>query len=299
MQEGNIFNINIHLVGLIIRIESECELEITESFAPFCTNLSVPADITVQISWNWAEADVLQVSPIGADMLLTYYKDGQYLYCELNGGPKGPVAQTKYLPDFSFVRCVIHTDPFEAAQDKIYQILRMLPIRQMLLYKNVLFMHAAQILYSGRGIVFTAPSGTGKTTQAKLWQSVRGAEIICNDRTLIRKNKHIWLTYGYPFDGSEPVISDKVCELGCIVVLQKGTDNHIERLSPVKAAACLMQQMVINGWSADSRRMAMNEILTLLQDCPVYLFNCTADESAVTILEKYLRKEGVVNGPGI
>lgn len=51
----------------------------------------------------------------------------------------------------------------------------------------VLFFHAAQITYQETGILFAGPSGAGKTTQAKLWERFRNARIICNDRTLLRK----------------------------------------------------------------------------------------------------------------
>lgn len=299
LREGKVIIINIQFAGVILRIVSERALEITEEFVPFLASPTAEPDITVQVSWCLTEAEFLHLPPVGEDMLTTYYDDGQYMYCELNGGTRGPVAQTKYLPDFSYVKCAVRSDASIYPQDKIYQILRMLPLRQMLLYKKVLFLHASQVLYQDRGIVFTAPSGTGKTTQAKLWCDLRGADMICNDRTLIRRSDNHWLTYGYPFDGSEPVISDKVCRLGCIVVLRQGNENRITRLSPAKAITSLMEQTVINGWFADARQMALELIMEVFEDCPIYLFQCTADASAVSVLENLLRKEGVLNGTGI
>ena len=184
-------------------------------------------------------------------------------------------------------------------QDHVYQILRMLPIRQILLSRNVLFLHASQVLYENKGILFTAPSGTGKTTQAKLWRQYRNAQIICNDRTLLRKMDQRWLTYGYPYDGSEPVRSDQTYPLACIVLLQQGSENKILRLNPAKAISRLMRQAIIDGWDPESQRKAMELIAGVFENVPVYVLSCTVSEQAVAVLEGVLQKEGIINGKGV
>ena len=248
------------------------------------------------MSWDWELSDKLCTAPIGRDQLLIYYREGGYCYCELDGGDRGAVAQTKYTPDFSLVNCVINTSEFEVEQDQVYQIMRMLPIRQILLWNNVLLLHASQVAHAHRGILFCAPSGTGKTTQAKLWRQYRNAQIICNDRTLLRKKDRQWMTYGYPYDGSEPVGSDQVYPLACLVLLQQGSENKIIRLKPVKALSLLMRQIIIDGWDPVSRRDAMELLAQVLDDVPIYSLTCTVSEEAVAVLENALQKEDFKNG---
>lgn len=262
-------------------------------------DISIAADIKVHVSWNWNESIQSKSNPIGRDQLLIYYFENGYYYCELDGGDRAPVSRTQYTSDFSFVKCVINADEFDVPQNKIHQILRMLPIRQMLLHKNILFLHASQILYKDLGIVFSAPSGTGKTTQAKLWRKYRNAEIICNDRTLLKEVDGKWNTYGYPYDGSEPVANNKINTLSCIVLLQKSNENKIVQLNPAKAISLLMKQVVIDGWDSISCKKAIDLIVRMFEIIPVYLLSCTVSEEAVAVLEEKLGKEESENGKSI
>ena len=54
---------------------------------------------------------------------------------------------------------------------------------------NHYVLHSSYIVYHDQAILFTAPSGVGKSTQASLWQKYRNIKIINGDRTLITKNK--------------------------------------------------------------------------------------------------------------
>ena len=146
---------------------------------------------------------------------------------------------------------------------------RMLPMRAILLRFHTLFLHAAQVSLKGTGILFTAPSGTGKTTQAKLWKKYRNGQIVCSDRTLARKINGVWKTYGYPLDGSEPVRSGEVNRLGCIVLLRQDAVCRIERLRPAKAVGSLMQQAVMDCWDGDAKSQVMELFYSFLR-----MFRC-------------------------
>ena len=138
--------------------------------------------------------------------------------------------------------------------------------------------------------MFTAPSGTGKTTQAKLWKMYREARIVCNDRTLIQGGR----TYGYPVDGSEPMCSGECFPLGAVVLLEQGTENQIRRLNPREAALKLFPQLVISMWNAEARILALDQLIQMMKNCPVYLLKCTPQEAAVQCLEKQLIADGVI-----
>ena len=139
-------------------------------------------------------------------------------------------------------------------------------------------------------LIFYGPSGTGKTTQAKLWRTHRGAEIICNDRTLVRDGQ----TYGFPMDGSEPVCSGKILPLGAVVCLAQASENQIRRLRPGEALAALMPQVVFDSWDSRSSRLASEQLIELIRRRPVYQLCCTPDQQAVECLEACLRKDGIL-----
>ena len=58
---------------------------------------------------------------------------------------------------------------------------------------------ASFIRWQGRGILFSAPSGTGKSTQANLWVQHQGAEVINGDRAALRQVGGRWQAFGLPY----------------------------------------------------------------------------------------------------
>lgn len=279
---------------IVLYIMSEKVLKIDEDFSPFLLNDAENPDLTIFLAWNWEKAARPSSPPVGSDLIQTYYKENDVCFCELKGGGSIPLASVCYSPDFSRCDCTINADIYPEELNTLGNVLRMLPMRAIFLHFHTLFLHAAQVSVKGTGILFTAPSGTGKTTQAKLWQKCRNAQIVCSDRTLVRKTDGMWKTYGYPLDGSEPVRSGEVNRLGCVVLLRQDTRCRIERLRPAKAVGLLMQQAVMDCWDGDAKSQVMELFLQLLADVPVYLLSATPDEDAVFTLEKQLIKDGVI-----
>lgn len=280
----------LQFADVVFHILSEREIELQPHLRAFLVEKTKPADITVHVSWDWEHATLPESDKVGEDLLAYYYMEGTKRFCLTRGGPKGAIACACYPADFSEVVCTYNEQTFPMVPNTMEKLMRMLPIQEIFQHFQVLFLHAAQIAFQGKGIVFTAPSGTGKTTQAKLWRHYRGAEIICNDRTLVRKQDGIWHTYGYPIDGSEPVRSEKVNRLCCVVLLRQGSDNTIQRLPPARTISLLMPQVVFHTWSGAARATAMQQLLSLVEDIPVFLLTCTPDERAVETLERKLKE---------
>lgn len=283
------------LAGLWFRFLSERVLDINPALNNFIIPGAGEADVIIRVSWDWAHFSLPDAQQVGEDVICRYCRQGDTLYCLTRGGVKGPVACSVYDRDCQEILCVLNEKPFLLPPKDLGSILRMIPLRAVFQRFGVLFLHASRISYGGKAILFTAPSGTGKTTQARLWETYRGAEVLCNDRTLLRKVGDIWQTYGFPLDGSEPVRSSTVVPLGSVVLLAQGPVNEVQRMRPAKAASLLMGQSVIDGWNSDARKTAMEEILSLLTDVPVYLLTCTPDKRAVESLEAALKEDGVIS----
>ena len=261
---------------------------------PFCKEyVDTQPEVTIHITWDWEKARHPSTPVIGTDLLQDYYKEEEFWFCEAKGG-KAPVTCTCYRDDFSWMECAINEKTFLEPPDTLDNIIRLLPMRAIFTHFQTLFLHASQVSINGTGIVFAASSGSGKTTQARLWKQYAGAEIICNDRTLVRQNQGIWKTYGYPIDGSEPVRSEKVNCLGCIILLKKGKENKMSRLRVGLASALLMEQAVIDCWNAEDRESILKLLLKIQESVPVYQLVCTPDVRAVDLVKEKLMQEGVI-----
>ena len=278
----------LQLAGIAIAIHSERPLTVAPEYQSFLLDSPASSDVDVFLSWDW-EKVTLPVAPmLGEDALQQYYQEGPQWYCLTKAGPKGPIACAQYDADFRQIHCTINEKPFLMPTKAFASVIRMLPLRALLLHFDVLFFHASQISLHGKGILFTAPSGTGKTTQARLWEKYRSAELVCNDRVLVRCVNGVWQTFGYPLDGSEPVCSNQVNRLSAIVLLQQGIQNRVSQPSPSQTLRFLMGQMVMDCWSGPAREAHVLRLISLIGQIPVLQLTCTPDYAAVEALEQAL-----------
>ena len=87
-------------------------------------------------------------------------------------------------------------------------------IAQVLVQKNVLLMHGAVVAVDGQAYLFTAKSGTGKTTHTRLWLRQFGvrAVMVNGDKPLIHITRKGATVYGTPWDGKEHLSRNIVCK---------------------------------------------------------------------------------------
>ena len=70
---------------------------------------------------------------------------------------------------------------------------------------NGLMLHSSAVVMDGRAYLFSAPSGTGKSTHTQLWLDVFGekAGILNDDKPALRRIDGKWYAYGTPWCGKE------------------------------------------------------------------------------------------------
>ena len=282
------------LANCIILFDSQRPLRIEEEWQHFLTHADAEPELEIRISWDWEQAKKPKGQRMGQNLLQSYYYGEDGWFCVSEESKHGILTSVSYEANLKNMVCTIREAPFLSAPDSIGRVMRALPLREILLQFQTVLLHASQVLCKEKGIIFTAPSGTGKTTQAHLWEQYKAAEIICNDRVLIRKCSEQYQTYGFPLDGSEPVHKNKSGELGAIVLLEQGKENHIRRLSVSSAISRLMEQTVLDEWNAASRERTLLFLMDMVTAVPVYSLTCTSDVRAVEILWEQLKFEGVI-----
>lgn len=170
-------------------------------------------------------------------------------------------------------------------------ILNMLGLEKLLLPKHTLILHASFVSWQEKGILFCAPSGTGKSTQAELWNHLMKAEIINGDRAGVRQTDGVWEAYGLPYAGSSKIYRNDSAPIRAIVVLEQSCKNKIERISPAEGMRYLLPETSIRRWQASDMREALELLEGLVTQVPIYLLRCRPDAGAVDELYKALKKE--------
>lgn len=175
--------------------------------------------------------------------------------------------------------------------ENIEYLISRLNIQGILLSKEVMILHSSFIIHNNESILFTAPSGTGKSTQASLWEKYKGAEIINGDRSAIGTRNGEYFAYGLPFCGSSNICKNKEAPLKAIVVLKQAKENSVRRLSKIEAFKILLGQVAINRWNKKDMELAMTLIEELIEKVPVVMLSCRPDKEATDVLNDYLNNE--------
>ncbi|MBQ6717430.1 MAG: hypothetical protein IJN22_00885 [Clostridia bacterium] len=140
--------------------------------------------------------------------------------------------------------------------------------------------HGAAIEYGGNAYLFTAPSGTGKTTHINLWKQYLGdkVDIINGDKPIIKAG-NISTVYGTPWAGKEGYQRNTSAPLKAICILKQGKENKITKLELAEAVNHLMRQVYLpSDPSALSKTLEL--LGTVIENTPVYILECDISKEA-------------------
>lgn len=117
-------------------------------------------------------------------------------------------------------------------------------LAERLVEQNVLLMHGSALCMDGEAIIFTAKSGTGKSTHARLWREAFGDRVwmINDDKPMLRIEETGVMVYGTPWDGKHHLSRNASAKLKAIVNLTRDESNHIAPMSWADAFPVLMKQ---------------------------------------------------------
>lgn len=156
--------------------------------------------------------------------------------------------------------------------------------RTKILFHKGLVIHAAAIEHQGKGIIFSAPSETGKSTQASLWKQYMGASIINGDRPAIRLIDNNPYVYGTPWSGSSSDFKNCRAPLSAIVMLEQAPENSLIKLDKSKALNYLLPRCFLPYQNSNLMTLALDNLTMIIETTPIYLLKCKPDKEAVELV---------------
>ena len=184
----------------------------------------------------------------------------------------------------------IHGDRVPDALCETVAILRR--ICDYIIDREGFFLHCSCLKYEDQAIVFTAPSGTGKSTHARLWRECFGekVEMINDDKPLVRKKNGKFIIYGTPWDGKHHIGNNISAPIGAVFFLEQAKENRADPLDGVTALTLLLQQTVIPETKGALQKL-LDMLSSLIETVPMYKLYCdisyTAVEAAANKLSKH------------
>lgn len=162
-------------------------------------------------------------------------------------------------------------------------------LEKTLLPFGALMLHCALIEQDGRGIAFSAPSQTGKSTQANLWIRHKGAKLLNGDRAILRSEQGRIFAYGSPYAGSSELFLDARVELKAIVMLEQAEQNTIRPIPQEEGLGLFLTQSSLPVWEPVLFEKGMETLEAIITGVPMYLLSCLPDEGAVACMYECLR----------
>ena len=151
-----------------------------------------------------------------------------------------------------------------------------------LLERDIFLAHGSAVALDGSGYLFTARSGTGKSTHTRLWRECFGdrAAMINDDKPFLQLTAEGVLIHGSPWSGKHGLDTNISVPLEGICLLERGSENAIR---PAKAEEV---RELLKGFRPQTAKQAeyYEALLTkLLDTVPLWHLDCTKDKEAAEI----------------
>lgn len=117
-------------------------------------------------------------------------------------------------------------------------------IAEKLFDYDTLLVHGSVVAVDGQGYLFTAKSGTGKSTHTRLWREVFGdrAVMVDDDKPFLRMTGAGVTVCGTPWNGKHRIGNNICVPLKAVCILERGIENEIRRIPARDALFMLLQQ---------------------------------------------------------
>lgn len=160
-----------------------------------------------------------------------------------------------------------------------------------LLDHNGFMLHSSCIERGGKAYLFSARSGTGKSTHTHLWlKCFKDAKIINDDKPAIRCLDGKCFAYGTPFSGKNDESINEKAEIRALVFLERARENSIKKITAEEAIPLFLSQ-TIRPKTAKYMGIMLELLDSLLKTVPIFKLECNMDEDAALIsyegIEKY------------
>lgn len=109
---------------------------------------------------------------------------------------------------------------------------------------DTLLFHGSVVAVDGQAYLFTAKSGTGKSTHTRLWREMLGerAVMVNDDKPFLEIKPEGVTAWGSPWMGKHRLGANIGVPLKAICILERGEENRISPISAQEALPMLMQQ---------------------------------------------------------
>lgn len=149
---------------------------------------------------------------------------------------------------------------------------------------KVLAIHSASVLYKEKAWLFSASSGTGKSTHAALWHNILNAPYLNGDLNLITFRKGTPYACGLPWCGTSNLFTAKNYELGGIIFLKQAEADSVEYLDDNQKLLALSNRIISPVWDPTMLEIQLQIASKIVDAAFLCRLQCTPTKEALAAL---------------
>ena len=154
-----------------------------------------------------------------------------------------------------------------------------------------ILLHSSCVVKDGLAYLFSAPSGTGKSTHTSLWlKYFDDAKILNDDKPALIIKDNTLYACGTPFSGKTDQNINEIYKVKGIAFLQRSETNWINKMDNKKAIYSLLNQ-TIRPNSEDVMDQAIAIIDRIVSISNIYEFGCNISLDAVKLSYEAMSNE--------
>ncbi|MBW2059138.1 MAG: hypothetical protein JRJ26_16750 [Deltaproteobacteria bacterium] len=177
--------------------------------------------------------------------------------------------------------CPTDTDPFHGPTIELL-------VANSLAHGRGLIIHACGVVIRGKGLLFVGQSGAGKTTLGRLWKERGGAEILSDDRIILRKRAGQFWIYGTPWHGDARFASPRGVRLAGIFLLRQARENAITEVDGIDPVSRLLTCAFPTYWDPSGMAFTLEILADVTASVPCHGLLFRPDKGATDLVERIL-----------
>ncbi len=282
------------IADITIRVGSDLPFEnntLNPQFKTFETD--GPGEDNISIQHHFSLPD-LEGKDLGKEFYhkppwAIYKKNDSWIYLGISPIPENRKLHRVVTFDYNHTHARIYNDGQDGFLRGGLHSLTLFPTDQILLARILVdrkgcYLHSCGVIFDGKGLLFLGHSEAGKSTMATMLKG--DAEILCDDRIIVRDSASGFKIYGTWSHGDVPDVSANSAPLRAIFFLEKAEDNKAILLKDKKEITkrlleCLIKPFVTPDW--------WDKILSLVHDIveetPCYILKFNKSGEVVKLLK--------------
>lgn len=265
---------DLQIAGIRIRVPASREILFPERFRPFFVPLSGDTDITMEVCFGYGSQLYTEHDHVDR---ITRVSNGEDIIRITPAGKRNTY------------RLGIHAK-LEESVIRNGNWLLFMALERMLLPFNRVILHASAVIHEGKAYVFTAPSGTGKSTQADIWHRNLGAEIINGDKVILAVENGTVTAWGSPAAGSSGIYKNISAPVAAVILLEQGDRNEIHLANNSSGYLRLYSGLVKQPGDSGFNQKLLTYIDTIMETTPILSLSCLPNKEAAHCVLDWLQE---------